>query len=124
MRGTYFRQLAFALLAVTGFLWTQYHLLGFLQWQSGEASLAALLQFDWVMFFRSGFVNPGAAFLSVDAIVGATAFLLWMIPEARKLGMRHWWVYIVVTLAVAFAVGFPLFLLMRERKLQQLAASA
>ncbi len=122
MKGTLIRQGLFAILAIVGLVWTQYHLIAFLEWNAGEASLATLLKFDWVAFFSSGFVNPGAAFLTVDAIIGGTAFLCWMIPEARKLGIRHWWIYILLTLGVAFAVGFPFFLLMRERKLQQAAS--
>ncbi len=123
MSQSHLRQGIYALLAVVGLVWTQYHLIGFLEWQTGDASLAALLQFNWRTFFSSGFVNPGAAFLSVDAIIGATAFLFWMLPEAGKLGMKNRWLYVVLTLGVAFAVGFPVFLLMRERKLQTLNAS-
>lgn len=119
MQGTVIRQALYALFTVVGLVWTQYHLAGYLEWKSGEVSLAAFLAFDFLEFFASGFVNPGAAFLTVDALVCGTAFLCWMIPEARKLGMRHWWVYIVLTLGVAFAVAFPFFLLMRERRLSQ-----
>ncbi len=124
MKGTHIRQTLFALLALIGFVWTQYHLWAFLQWNAGEASLATLLRFNWVAFFSSGFVNPGAAFLTVDAIIGSMAFLCWMFPEAKALGMRHAWVYLLLTVTVAFAVGFPVFLLMRERKLQQRSAAA
>lgn len=120
MQGTHIRQALFAAFTVIGFLWTQFHLIEYLEWKSGEASLAAFLAFDFMEFFASGFANPGAAFLTVDALVCGTVFLFWMVPEACKLGMRHWWVYILLTLLVAFAVAFPFFLLMRERKLQQL----
>lgn len=115
------RQLQYGALTLVGLVWTQYHLMAFLQWNAGEVSLQALLHFNWVAFFSSGFANPGAAFLTVDALIGATAFLLLLFPEAKRLGMRHAWVYFVLTFIVAFAVAFPLFLLMRERRLQQLA---
>lgn len=112
-----FRQGLYALLALAGLIWTQILLHEFLLWNAGEYSITALLQFNWADFFASGFVNPGAAFLTVDAIIGVSAFLCWLVPEARRLGMRHWWVYILLTFGVAFAVAFPLFLLMRERAL-------
>lgn len=41
-----------------------------------------------------------------------------MCVEARRLGMRHLWVYVLGTVLVAFAFTCPLFLLMRERHLQ------
>ncbi len=122
MNGSVIRQVLFALLTILGFVWTQYHLRAFLEWNAGEASLATLLRFNWAVFFSSGFANPGAAFLSVDAIIGTAAFLCWMFPEARKLGMRHAWIYLVLTFGVAFAVAFPAFLFMRERKLERLPA--
>jgi len=36
--------------------------------------------------------------------------------------MRHWWFYVVTTFLVAFAFACPLFLLMREARLQQAPA--
>jgi len=53
--------------------------------------------------------------------LAAIAFLMWLPFEAHRLGMRRWWVYAVLTVCVAFAFSFPLFLLMRERRLQQLS---
>ena len=64
--------------------------------------------------------HPVVAAVSLDAVVAGVAILIWMIPEAYRLTMR-WWLYpaLVVTTPLAFAV--PLFLFMRERRLDQLA---
>jgi hypothetical protein len=69
-------------------------------------------------FLADIFANPASSSVGVDITIGATAFLVWMVSEARKLGMRHWWVYIVLTFAVAFAFACPFFLFMRERRLR------
>jgi len=74
-------------------------------------------------FLAGVFANPASSSIGVDILVGATAFTLWMVREARLLGMRHWWVYIAITLFVAFACACPLFLLMRERRLRAMAAA-
>jgi uncharacterized membrane protein len=42
--------------------------------------------------------------------------------EAKRLGMKRVWLYIVVSGVTAFAFTFPLFLAMRERKLSQIEA--
>jgi hypothetical protein len=68
-------------------------------------------------FFREAGPTNITSSLSMDLVIGATAFTVWMVAEARRLGMRHWWVYLVATFMVAFAFAAPLFLLMRERKL-------
>jgi len=40
-----------------------------------------------------------------------------MIAEARRLGIRFVWVYIVLSLGIAVSVMFPLFLIARQIKL-------
>ena len=64
-----------------------------------------------------GFVTPLTSSLTSDFFIGTTPVLVWMVVEARRLGMRHWWAYVVGTFAIAFAFTCPLFLMMRELKL-------
>jgi hypothetical protein len=72
--------------------------------------------------FAAGFETRLASSLTSDFLIGATAVLLWLVADARRLGLRHWWVYLAITVLVAFASACPLYLLMRERRLQQLSA--
>lgn len=74
--------------------------------------------FELRSFLAGVFANPASSSIGVDILVGATAFSVWMIREARRLGMKHWWAYIVITLFISFACACPLFLLMRERHLR------
>ena len=76
--------------------------------------------FDVITFVRDAYANPAAASLTTDLSVACTTFLLWMMFEARRLDMRHVWGYVVLTFGVAFACAFPVFLIMRERRLHQL----
>lgn len=69
-------------------------------------------------WLAGGFINPLTASITTDFLIGTTPVLLWMILEARRLRMRHWWFYVVTTFLVAFAFSCPLFLLMREMRLQ------
>ncbi|QCW99150.1 DUF2834 domain-containing protein [Aggregatimonas sangjinii] len=57
--------------------------------------------------------------INADIAVVAIVFLVWMVYEARKLKMRHWWVYIPLTFLVALAFSFPLFLFFRERNIRK-----
>jgi Terpene cyclase DEP1 len=65
-------------------------------------------------WLAGGFINPLTASITTDFVIGTTPVLVWMVVEARRLGMRHWWFYIVTTFLVAFAFACPLFLFMRE----------
>jgi hypothetical protein len=109
------RILVFGLLAAAGAVFTWYYNIQFMIEAGGAFNLAA--------FIRDGFANPAAASLTSDVAIAAIAFLVWLPFEARRIGMRRWWAYAVLTLCVAFAFSFPLFLLMRERRLQQLQAT-
>ena len=72
--------------------------------------------FDIVAFFSLGFVNPASSSLTVDLLIAFTAFVLWTVPESRRLGMRAGWLYPILGVVIAFA--FPLFLFHRERHLR------
>lgn len=60
--------------------------------------------------------------LSADLTVVAIAVVIFMITEARRLGMRRVWVYILLSGITAMAFTFPLFLAMRERTLARIDA--
>lgn len=69
-------------------------------------------------FFADAASNFPGKSLSVDIGVVCVVFFVWYIPEARRLKMKAWWVYIPVTFLIALAFAFPLFLFFRERKLE------
>lgn len=62
--------------------------------------------------------------LSADLLLVAIAGSAFMIFEARKLGIRRVWLYIVLSGVTAFAFTFPLFLYVRERKLIEIESSS
>jgi hypothetical protein len=67
---------------------------------------------DWV---GSG---PSVSSLTVDLLVVAVAGCVLIVIEARRLGMKRAWLYVVLSGLTAFAFTFPLFLAMRERALR------
>lgn len=68
-----------------------------------------------------GFVTPLTSSLTSDFLIGTIPVLVWMVVEARRLKMRNWWAYILLTFLIAFAFTCPLSLMLRELKLQSLA---
>jgi uncharacterized protein DUF2834 len=71
--------------------------------------------------FSSG---PSVTSISIDLLVVAAAGSVFIIVEARRLGMRFGWLYVVGSALTAFAFTFPLFLAMRQRALNTRAADA
>ncbi|CDK01286.1 conserved membrane hypothetical protein [Microbacterium sp. C448] len=61
--------------------------------------------------------GPAVSSITVDLLVVAIAGSVFIVAEARRLGMRRAWLYIVLSGVTAFAFTFPLFLAMRQRRL-------
>ncbi|CAH0304479.1 DUF2834 domain-containing protein [Microbacterium sp. Bi128] len=61
--------------------------------------------------------GPAVSSITVDLLVVAIAGSIFLLVEGRRVGMRHAWLYVVLSGLTAFAFTFPLFLAMRERKL-------
>ena len=57
--------------------------------------------------------------INADISVVAITFLIWLVYEARKLKMKHWWLFIPLTFLIAIAFSLPLFLFFRERKIRK-----
>lgn len=67
--------------------------------------------------------GPAVSSITVDLLVAAVAGSVFIIVEARRLGMRLGWLYVVGAGLTAFAFTFPLFLAMRQRTLNARAAT-
>lgn len=60
-------------------------------------------------------VNPASRSITVDIALFTLAGSAFMILEARRLGIRFVWLYILLGFLVAISVTFPLFMIARER---------
>ncbi|TAL26158.1 MAG: DUF2834 domain-containing protein [Aquabacterium sp.] len=70
-------------------------------------------------FWQDTLANPASRSITVDVLFLFVAVSIWMFLEARRLGMRGAWLYVILGVFIAISVTFPLFLLNRERVLQR-----
>ena len=56
--------------------------------------------------------------LTYDLGLVAVAGVIFMFAEGKRLGMKRVWLYVVLSAVSAMAFSFPLFLAMRERRLE------
>lgn len=98
------RQLWYAVAALTGLVITWYFNLRY----SGSAGYVA----DW-------FANDASSSIAVDLLVVGVAASTFMLAESRRIGIRLpvSLAFVVAGFLVAMACAFPLFLLLRERRL-------
>ncbi len=62
-------------------------------------------------------VNGAARSFTVDIGLLLLAAVALMVVEARRLGIRLVWLYVILGFAIAISVTFPLFLVAREMRL-------
>lgn len=70
-----------------------------------------------VDFFKQGYLNHATSSLTNDLILLLVSAFILMVVEARRLGIKYVWVYLVLSMVIAVSVMFPLFLIARERAL-------
>jgi len=70
------------------------------------------------LFFQQLFANRISAFFGMDVLVSAVALLVFVRSERTRLSGIERWLPLVAVLTVGVSLGLPLFLYLRERKLQ------
>lgn len=77
---------------------------------------------DLPLFFQQLFANKVSGFFGMDVIISSLALWVFVYAEGARLKMRNLWIYVAGNLLVGVSLGLPLFLLMRQSKLDQTLA--
>ncbi len=106
--------IVYAVIAVVALVTTQVNnVVFFLQPQNGGVA-------GWISAL---YANPAVASFTNDIILYVVAGFIFMVIEARRLGIRHVWVYLLLSGLIAVSVMFPLFLIARQYELARQRAS-
>jgi hypothetical protein len=74
---------------------------------------------DLRLFFDQLFSNRIGAFFGWDVIVSSVVLWVFVFVEGRRAGVKHLWAPLAANLAVGVSLGLPLFLYLRERRLEE-----
>ncbi|WP_349255373.1 DUF2834 domain-containing protein [Spectribacter acetivorans] len=69
--------------------------------------------------FAAGFVNPYASGYSIDVLVCWGILALWVLYEAKQHSVKNGWVCLLLGIVPGLAVGFALYLLIRQRQIKE-----
>ena len=70
-----------------------------------------------VHYWEDTLANTASRSVTADLLFFSLSATVWMLIEARRLGMRWPWLYVVFSLLIAASAMYPLFLINRERAL-------
>ncbi|ARV61089.1 hypothetical protein BZZ01_22910 [Nostocales cyanobacterium HT-58-2] len=76
---------------------------------------------DVNLFLKELYANRISAFFGMDVIVSSLVLWTFVFWEGSRQGMKNLWIYIASNLLVGVSLGLPLFLLMRQHKLEETA---
>lgn len=106
LRGVYL------LLAIAGLLIPWYFNIQFIAESGGS--------FDIGEFIAASSSNAASKSLSWDLSIACLAGLCWIFFESKRLDLGFFWVYLLLTFCVAYAFAFPLFLFVRQGKIESI----
>ncbi len=105
------RKNIYLILSILGLLYTMYYNIQYFQTATNPSFLN---------FFKEAQANFPAMSLAADLRIVVFVFFIFYIPDAIKLKIRFWWLLIPLTYILAIAFTFPLYLYIREKKLEKL----
>ena len=71
------------------------------------------------LFIQQLFANRIGGFFAMDVLVSAVVLFVFIGRESARLGGRGWWLPQLAVLLVGVSLGLPLFLYMREVRLER-----
>ncbi len=74
---------------------------------------------DVVLILNQLFATPISSFFGLDVIVATLVLWILVGVEGRRVGMRRLWAPVLASLTVGISLGLPLFLYMRERRMEE-----
>jgi len=77
--------------------------------------------FDGKLFVDQLLATQISRFSFTDLLLSSLVLWIFVFWEGSRLKMNNLWIYIVSNLLVGVSLGLPLFLLMRQRKLEETA---
>lgn len=102
-------RVVFLVLCILGFVMPYSQFIPFL-WENG---------LDISLFLEQLFANHVSGFFGWDVIVSSVVLIIFIISESKRIGMKPTWLPIIATFTVGVSLGLPLFLYLRQLKLEQ-----
>ena len=78
------------------------------------ASFFATEGLNLPLFLSNLFVNGAAGGFSADVLISIGVFWVWSYQDAKRQGIRQWWLVLPTSFFVGLSLSLPLYLYLRE----------
>jgi Terpene cyclase DEP1 len=95
---------------------------GFTVYFVAQVLPGALLVGHPSQWLTNGYVNPVSSGYTTDTLCCWLILAVWIVDDARRRGVRRGWIALLLAAVPGVAVGFALYLLMRQSQLQRPSA--
>jgi hypothetical protein len=102
----------YLVLAVIGFVTPYYFLVTFL----------AAYGLDGRAILQQLFASEISTFFAVDLIIASVVFIVYLTQEAKRHAIPCWWLYLIPLFIVGLSFALPLFLYVREDRVDSKSA--
>lgn len=76
--------------------------------------------FNLTLLLNEARENRISTFAWLDVIISAVVLIGFILYEGKRIGIKHKWIPIIGTLTVGVSFGLPLFLLLREIRMDKM----
>ena len=70
-------------------------------------------------YWKDARILPASRALTSDLMLFGLAAVIFMVVEARKLGIKFVWLYVAASYIIAISAAFPVFLIVREIRISK-----
>jgi hypothetical protein len=98
----------YLILCLAGTLLPYSHIVTFLRQDGG----------DFPLFFERFYSTQGGGIFGMEVVVSLVVLWMFIFIEGRRARMKRLWLPVVASVLVGVSLGLPLFLYMRENRLQ------
>ncbi len=70
------------------------------------------------LFFQELFSTKIGGFFGMDVIISAMVLFVFIFAEGKRLSIPNLWIPVVATLAIGVSLGLPLFLYLRQKRIE------
>ncbi len=112
------RLLIYGATSIAGLIWPFYFILQFIKLVRNGNIQGSVLDIG-TAFFDDAWITPTSGFISADTAILLISVFIFYVAEGKRLKLKLWGIYFLLTFLISLAFSFGAFMFMRELELNK-----